>query len=223
VSGAALTAYNNLFGVHPWHSRWYVPLNVCASGAALAAAVASGLAPAELGAGPGHWRPGRTGAGLAAATAAGWVLIAALPATRPVLGDKRVAGIDGRQAAYQALVRIPVGTVLWEEVAFRGVLQAALRRVMPPAPAIVATSVVFGIWHVRPTVQALNVNGLTGDRGKAIGRTATGVAATAAGGALLSWLRERSGSLTAPILLHIATNSGGAVAAWAAGRRAQAG
>jgi hypothetical protein len=32
---------------------------------------------------------------------------------------------------------------------------------------------------------------------------------------LLSWLRARSGSLTAPVLLHLATNSGGMAAAWA--------
>jgi membrane protease YdiL (CAAX protease family) len=222
ASGAALTAYNNLFGAHPAHERWYVPANACASCAALSAALASGLTPTDIGVGRGSWRPGQAGAGLAAAVVAGWLVIAAVPATRPVLGDKRAAGLDARSVAYQALVRIPVGTVLWEELAFRGVLQAALRRVMPPASAIAVTSAVFGIWHVRPTVQALNINGLTGDRGKAIAGAAAGVAATAAGGALLSWLRERSGSLTAPVLLHLATNCGGVVAAWAAGGRAQA-
>jgi uncharacterized protein len=39
------------------------------------------------------------------------------------------------------------------------------------------------------------------------------VVATAAAGALLSWLRIRSGSLAAPILLHLATNCIGPVAA----------
>jgi len=45
------------------------------------------------------------------------------------------------------------------------------------------------------------------------------VATTTAGGVLFSWLRERSGSLTAPILLHVATNSGGLVAALAVASR----
>jgi hypothetical protein len=45
------------------------------------------------------------------------------------------------------------------------------------------------------------------------------VAATAAGGVLLSWLRTRSGSLAAPMLLHLATNCGGALTAWAIARR----
>src|SRR5215467_8709286 len=126
---AALAAYNNVLGRAPWHDRWYVPLNACATGAALSLAAASGLTADDLGLGRGAWRVGGPGSGWAGATAAGWLLIAALPATRPVLGDKRVAGLGGRAVAYQALVRIPVGTVLWEETAFRGVLQAALRRV----------------------------------------------------------------------------------------------
>jgi len=142
-------------------------------------------------------------------------VVAAVPATRPVLNDKRITSLDGRAVAYQAVVRIPIGTVLWEEVAFRGVLQAALRRILPETAAIAATSAVFGVWHIRPTLQALRVNGLASNRGQAAARVAAGVAATAAGGALLSWLRARSGSLAAPVLLHLATNSGGQVAAWA--------
>ena len=210
---AVLAAYNNVLGVHPWHNRRYVRVNLCATGTALAAATASGLTPADLGLGRGRWLPGRAGYRLAATVAAGWLLIAVVPAARPLLGDKRIASLDGRAAAYQALIRIPVGTALWEEIAFRGVLQAALRRVMPKATAIAVTSCVFGIWHIRPTVQALRANGLAGARGRTVAGVAAAVATTTAGGVLFSWLRERSGSLTAPILLHVATNSGGLVAA----------
>jgi CAAX protease family protein len=144
------------------------------------------------------------------------LLVAAMPAARPVLGDKRSAGRDGRWTAYQAAVRIPVGTVLWKEVAFRGVLQASLRRVLPAPAAIAVTSGVFGLWHVRPTLQALRANGLAEDRRQAIAGVGAGVVVTAAGGALLSWLRERSDGLAAPMAVHPVTNSGGAVAAWAA-------
>jgi uncharacterized protein len=138
-----------------------------------------------------------------------------VPATRPVLGDKRISSLDGRAIAYQAAVRIPIGTVLWEETAFRGVLQAALRRVLPETATIAVTSAVFGLWHIRPTLQALRVNGLADNRARAVAGVAAGVVVTGAGGVLLSWLRARSGSLTAPVLLHLATNSGGPVAAWA--------
>jgi membrane protease YdiL (CAAX protease family) len=216
MSCAALAAYNNFFGGHPWHRRWYVPVNVLATGAALSAAGVSGLTAADLGFGRGGWRPGRPATRLAAAVTAGWVLAAAVPAARPVLGDKRVSSLDGRAVAYAVLVRIPFGTVLWEEVAFRGVLQAALRRVLPETAAIAATSALFGMWHIRPTAEALRANDLAASRGRLTAGVLAGVTATAAGGALLSWLRARSGTLAAPALVHLATNCGGARAAWAA-------
>jgi membrane protease YdiL (CAAX protease family) len=212
---AVLAGYNNVLGVHPWHNRRYVRVNLGATGAALAASALSGLTPADLGLGRGRWLPGRAGYRLASAVTAGWLLIAVVPAARPLLGDQRIASLDGRAAAYQALIRIPVGTALWEEIAFRGVLQAALRRVMPKATAIAVTSCVFGVWHIRPTLQALRANGLAGTRGRTVAGVTAAVAATTAGGVLFSWLRERSGSLTAPILLHVATNSGGLIAALA--------
>jgi len=219
ASCVVLAAYNNVAGMLPWHGQRYTLLNVCATGAAVAAAAASGLTATDLGLGRDELGPGlRLGSAAAAATAGGWVLIAAVPATRPVLRDDRIAGLTGREVAYQALVRIPLGTVLWEETAFRGVLQAALGRVMPAGAAIAVTNGVFGIWHIGPTAAALRINGLAGARGKMLAGVSAGVAATAAGGVLLSWLRTRSGSLAAPILLHVATNSLGALAAWAIAR-----
>jgi membrane protease YdiL (CAAX protease family) len=131
-----------------------------------------------------------------------------------VLRDKRIAGLTGREVAYQVLVRIPVGTVLWEETAFRGVLQAALRRVLPGGAAIAVTSVAFGIWHIRPTIGALRANELAAGRRETLAAVAVAVAATTAGGAFLSLLRVRSGSLAAPVLLHLATNCAGPLAAW---------
>ena len=212
---AALAAYNNVIGKQPWHHRRYVLVNLCATGAALSAAAASGLTAADLGLRPEAWRPGRRAARLAAGVAIGWLLVAALPAARPVLKDKRIASLNGRAIAYHVLIRIPIGTVLWEEIAFRGVLQAVLRRTMPERAAIMVTSGMFGVWHVRPTLEALRVNGLAADRKQAAARVLAGSSATAAGGVLLSWLRARSGSLTDPVLMHLATNCGGQIAAWA--------
>jgi uncharacterized protein len=216
TSCAVLTAYNNVIAGQPWHDRRYTPLNAGAAGAALAAAAASGLTAADLGFGRGRWLPGRLGSLLAAATAAGWLAAAAVPAARPVLDDKRIEGLTGRALAYQTLVRIPVGTVLWEEIAFRGVLQAALRRVMSEPATIAVTSGVFGLWHIRPTIGALRANGLADGRGRAVTGTAAGVAVTAGGGVLFSWLRARSGRLAAAVALHLAVNCGGLAAAWAA-------
>lgn len=216
ASCAVLAAYNNVISKHPWHHRRYALLGLCATGTALASATAGGLTAADLGAARGHWRPGRAAGRLAAVAATGWLVAAVLPAARPLLDDKRITSLETRAVAYQALVRIPVGTVLWEEVAFRGVLQAALRRVMPETAAIVVTGGVFGVWHVRPALGALRANGFAGDRGQAVARV-TGVCTAMTGaGLLLSWLRARSGSLAAPVLVHLASNSGAVLAAWLA-------
>ena len=214
--GVALVMYNNVIGAQGWHRRWYTPVNAGAAAASLAIAAASGLTAEDLGLGRDRWLPGRLGSLLSAATAAGWLAAAAVPSARPVLDDNRISGLDGRGVAYQTLIRIPVGTAAWEEIAFRGVLQAMLRRVMSEPAAIAVTSGVFGLWHIRPTAGALRANGLASGRGQAVTRVAAGVVVTAAGGVAFSWLRARSGRLAAPVALHIAINCGGLAAAWAA-------
>src|ERR1700738_2478104 len=177
ASAAAPAAYNNVIGAQPWHRRWYAPVNACAAGAAVAAAAASGLTSADVGLGRDTSRPGRLRSLLPAATTAGWLVAAAVPATRPFLNDKRITTLDRRGLAYQVAFRIPVGTVLWEEIAFRGVLQAALRRVMSERAAIAVTSGVFGIWHIRPTAAGLRVTRLAGQRRQAAAGVAAGLAA----------------------------------------------
>jgi CAAX protease family protein len=215
-----LAAYNNLAGAQSWHRRWYPAVNALAAAGSLGAASASGLTLGELGLGRDRVRAGlRLGAAAAAPAAAAYGVAVLVPAARPLLDDQRVAGLDGRQLAYQVLVRIPVGTVMWEEIAFRGVFQASLRRVLPEPWAGAVGASVFGLWHIRPTAGALAVNGLaTGRRARILAVTGV-VAGTAGAGALLSVLRERSGSLVAPVLLHLAANCTGALAAALAGRR----
>ena len=203
-----LAGYNNLAGVQPWHRRWYPAVNALAATATLAAAAASGLTADDLGLRRDRLRSGlRLGSMAAAPVAAACGLAALTPATRPLFNDQRVAGLDRRQLAYHVLLRIPVGTVAWEETAFRGVLQAALRRVLAEPAATAVASVIFGVWHIRPTAEALAVNRLAAARGDRIAAVAGVAAGTAAAGAVLSLLRERSGSLAAPVLLHLAANS----------------
>jgi membrane protease YdiL (CAAX protease family) len=107
---------------------------------------------------------------------------------------------------------------VWEEVAFRGVLLADLRRFVPPPAATAASCALFGIWHVRPALGALRANDLVEGPVATTGAVALACLGTAAGGVVLTWLRTRSGSLLAPALLHLATNSVGTLAAAAAFR-----
>jgi membrane protease YdiL (CAAX protease family) len=210
VAGCAVLAwYNNIAGRTSWHRRWYPAVNACAAAAALAAAAAGGLGADELGLRRGRMRAGlRLGAAAGAVIAAAFALAPVTPARR-LLHDKRVAGLTGRQLAYQVLLRIPVGTVCWEEAAFRGVLHAALCRVLPRPAAIAVGSAVFGVWHIRPTAEALSGNQLATGRKARIAAVAAVVAGTSAAGALLCCLRDRSGSLAAPVLAHLTANCAG--------------
>ena len=65
-------------------------------------------------------------------------------------------------------------------------------------------------------MEALRINQMTTSRRSMAGSVGAGVAGTAVAGLLLSWLRERSGSLAAPVLLHLSANCGAALAARAA-------
>ncbi|WNV73663.1 type II CAAX prenyl endopeptidase Rce1 family protein [Geodermatophilus sp. DSM 44513] len=213
-----LLAWNNLL-VHrlPGRPGSYVVANVAAAAVLLAAARASGLSWAELGLARRRLAAGaRWGGACAAVVAAGYATALAVPALRPLLADGRVARLDGAELAVAALVRIPLGTVLWEEVAFRAVLLAALARLLPRAAAIGVSAAVFGLWHVRPTLGALAANDLAdGPAARAVA-VLLACLATAAAGVLFAVLRERSGSLLAPALLHLATNTLGLLVAAAA-------
>jgi membrane protease YdiL (CAAX protease family) len=130
-----------------------------------------------------------------------------------LLGDARVAGLGAGGLAGQVLVRIPLGTVLWEEVAFRGVLLAALGRLLSLRGAIGVSAVLFGLWHVRPALGALAADGLAAGPLARTGAVVLACLGTAAAGVPFAELRLRSGSLLAPALLHLATNCLGVLAA----------
>ena len=211
-----LAAWNNVI-VPAYPPGWYVPVNVSAAVVLLVSARAAGLSCRELGFSRRHVSAGvRWGGSAAAVVAAGYVVALAVPALRPLLHDARMAGLAGAEVAWWSLVRVPLGTVLWEEVAFRSVLLAALVRLMRPRDAVAASAVVFGVWHVRPTAAAVAVNDLVEGAVLTALVVGAGCLLTAAAGVLFAWLRLRSGSLLAPVLLHLATNSLGVLAAVAA-------
>ncbi|MCZ2826143.1 MULTISPECIES: CPBP family intramembrane glutamic endopeptidase [unclassified Modestobacter] len=215
-----LAAWNNVVITRtPGYPQSYVPVNLAATGLLLVGARSVGFTWKELGLDPRRARAGlRWGGACSAVVAAGYAAGLAVQGVRPLLADARLAGASSAEVAYQALVRIPLGTVVWEETAFRGVLLAALMRTVPPRAAIAVSAALFGIWHIRPTLSAATANTLTDGSAGLVVAVLLGCAFTAAAGVLFAWLRLRSGSLLAPALLHLATNSLGALAATAAHR-----
>ena len=186
----------------------------------------TGLSWADLGLGPGTWRRGLAWAGTAiGAVAVVFAVGAALPLTRNSFRDTRYH--LGWAALLTAFVLIPLGTVLLEEIAFRGVLWGLLRSWRGPWVATSISSALFGLWHVLPSLHLAADNQAVG---QAVGGGLSGqvlsvlgtVLFTAASGVVFCELRRRSGSVLAPAGLHWATNALGVLASsavWAWGTR----
>lgn len=201
----------------------YVPWAMLASAALLAYAVrVDGRSWAELGLARRQLPAGlRWGAVLAALVVLVLVVGLALPATRDLFRDERVEHWGLGRTLYAALVRVPLGTVLLEEVAFRAVLPAMLLARTRLAVAVGVSAALFGLWHVLPALGLAHVNPVADET---LGQlpswvtVAASVASTAAVGVWFWFLRHRSGSLLAPVALHWSTNGVAYLCAWWAWR-----
>jgi uncharacterized protein len=209
-------AARNVAGERFIPSALYVPVNLGVVAVLVLIALQQRVSLSELGLSRARLPAGllvglAIAAGIAAALAAG----AALPLTRGFFEDERIADIDGAGGlAYQTLIRIPIGTVLHEEFAFRGLLLALLMRLYPTAVAVGVSSLLFGLWHIHPTLDALAANDLAESTIETAGAVTGAVVITAIGGVIFCMLRLWTGSLLAPIVTHIATNSFGTAAAY---------
>ncbi|MFC9912688.1 CPBP family intramembrane glutamic endopeptidase [Streptomyces sp. NPDC059862] len=202
----------------------YVLTCVAATAVLLLIARWDGLTRADLGIDAAGIRRGlRWAPVLIGAVLVVLLLLLAVPAGREAFRDARGADLSGGQLLSRVLVRVPIGTVLLEETAFRGVLWAMIRRRRGTAWATAVSSMLFGLWHVLPS---RGLNRSNSAVGTAFGSGSAGVAPTVAAavvamvaaGAVLCELRRRSGSLLAPAALHWSINGFGYALAWAAPR-----
>lgn len=168
---------------------------------------AGGLSWAELGLAPRSVPTGLVGgAGALAAVGTAYRIAWSVPAARRALAD--AAPEDPQGPLWRTLLlHIPVGTVLVEELAFRGVLDALARRAMPDGSAAAWQVGTFALWHVENARHGVRTGA------DPTGAVAQALAVTSVGGVLFTWLARRTGSLLAPAGLHLASNAFGLVAA----------
>lgn len=181
-----------------------------------------GLERARLGTGIGWGLATAPVLLLSVGAAASW------PRTRPAFDDDRVRDLDTGQAAWQLAVRIPLATAVHEEVLFRGVLPAVLAQAVGARRARLGAALLFGLWHVLPTWDLARGNALAssdapaGDAPARWRRTASAAGAvviTTVAGLGFGWLRDRSGSIAAPIVTHLVLNDAAFVTGLLAQRR----
>jgi len=177
---------------------------------------ADGLQRRDWGFGPVTGRAARAAAVLAAVTAAALLAGTQLPGVAAAYADERVVGMGAGEVAYAALVRVPVGTALLEEVAFRGVLLAMLTRRYGTAWGVVGSSLAFGAWHLLPSLGLAAGNAAAGSALGAHPLVASVIGMVAAGlaGAFLCLLRIRYDHLVAPLAVHGTANSLAYLLAW---------
>jgi membrane protease YdiL (CAAX protease family) len=186
MSGAVVVVLAAINGTdHLLHPPWWV--RALEGGALLAWARLDGLTWSQLGLGRDRLRSGcRWGLGAIAVIGGVYAVGVLLPPFRPLFQDARyntslAAGLR------TAFLTIPFGTVLLEELAFRSVLWGVLSRHLRQWQVLVTTSVLFGFWHVLPS---LNVGSSNKGVGEAVGTggvlvTGGAVLLTALGGARL--------------------------------------
>lgn len=145
-----------------------------------------------------------TGAVGAAAVAAALGVVANTRTGRELLDDDRVVNATWAQTALHVGVFIPLGTVVLEEVAFRGVLPALLD---PAGRSVVIPSLAFGAWHIVSSRDFVAAHDHARADGGATGSTAGIVTATTAAGMVLALARRRGGHLVAPALMHLTANA----------------
>ena len=148
-----------------------------------------------------------------------YVVVSLFKKTRQAFKDDSIGSLSAGKLAFQALVEVPFGTVLLEEIAFRAVLFSMLARRFGVVWAIVISSLMFGIWHVLPSIGTHERNPALGSVvGKGLRAnilTVVGsVLVTAVAGVLFALMRIVSGSVIAPMGLHWATNGLGYGFSW---------
>jgi membrane protease YdiL (CAAX protease family) len=175
---------------------------------------AQGLTRADLGLARSSWPTGlRWGATAAALVGTAYALASVAGPVREALPDGD--GGLGRTALWTVLVVIPLGTVLPEELAFRGLLLALCRRYGLLAASLLSSGL-FGLWHVVPslgggTANATMASVVGADAAGTVVRVVITVVFTALAGVVLCCLRLRSDSLLAPVLAHWAVNGLGVI------------
>jgi membrane protease YdiL (CAAX protease family) len=186
----------------------------------LAIGLLDGNSWTDMGLGWSYLLPGLVwAAGCIGLVTAVYLVGSAFKRTRTAFHDERMSELSGGRMVFQALIEVPFGTVLLEEIAFRAVLFSMLVRRFGLVWGIVLSSVLFGLWHILPSIGTHEQNPALGSvvgegrRGNILA-VAFSVLTTSIAGVVFAGLRLFSGSVLAPMGLHWATNGLGYGFSW---------
>lgn len=196
--------------------KYHLWLNIGIAAVAIIVGFAFNLTLNQMGLGLRHILPGIFVAVIASVViTAATLCISAIPFLRHYFLGDDLAHASGKLIAFEAAIRIPLGTALIEEILFRGVLLGLLLTHYDAFIAIIISSVIFGLWHIFPTINTLESNdgvaAVMHNKKRKTGSVVGTVVVTFAAGLIFSWLRIIANSIIAPWLVHWSINASGVV------------
>ncbi len=193
--------------------RWYVLTNILTAAGSLLYARLVGASWENLGLSAHYLIRGTlVGIVISIPIIIGIVAVAAIPLFRNLFSDGPSKHKSSRMTVFELLLRIPFGTALSEEVIFRSVLLGLLLSTYSTLWAVALSSMLFGIWHIIPTLNTLSSNDsfselIDEQRHRRIGYLLLTIVVTMVAGAGLSWLRMWTDSVITPWVVHTCINS----------------
>jgi uncharacterized protein len=224
ISAVALVVGSNLALNGALHRRYFVPAALFSAAGMLFIARLAGATTEQQGLTVESAPRGlKIGLVIGVPVFATMAAAAYVPFTREFFRDERIIRADASAVLYELFLRMPLATAMGEELTFRSALEGILRRRRSATQALLASAAIFGIWHALPTLDRLHSNpGAKGvHKNSRLTQLAivTGVCcATAAASVVLSWVKEKTGSVVTPIVVHCAVNSGAFAGGWLASR-----
>lgn len=195
----------------------HIALNLLFAGIAVFVGLLSGLSLDAMGLAVSSLAKGALyAAGIIAVIIIGIGIASRLPYIGSFFANESFSSVSKKRVFYEAGFRVPLGTALLEEVLFRGLLLGLLLQNNSTEAALLLSSLIFGLWHIFPTVNQLEENQaakemVAGKRGRRILSVLAVVLTTTVAGILFGLLRVWSGSLITPWLVHWAINASGIV------------
>lgn len=118
----------------------------------------------------------------------------------------RMEGFSRSELWWRVLVRIPLGTGLFEEVLFRGIFYGFLAKHHSSTRAIFHSSLFFAFWHIMPALKLIIVDFQITSPLPLVGLWLVGLAGAYVAGLMFSWLRYRTSNIVGCLIAHILIN-----------------
>jgi membrane protease YdiL (CAAX protease family) len=104
------------------------------------------------------------------------------------------------------LIRIPLGTAIFEEMLFRGIFLGLLLKELRPQGALLSSSLMFGVWHIVPALKVMFRNFGVSSVLPGTGMFILGILGAVIAGYFFGWVRIRTNNIIGPVIAHLLIN-----------------